>query len=712
MWQLGLLILVTIVAGRVVDLQVIQGPTLAAAAEKSRMREVVIPAVRGDITDANGVPLATTVAARNVTVDQTMVEDVAATAAALASVLGGDASAYAPRLAGERRFIYIAKNVTPETWAKVRALNLPGVFSEATSTRVYPAGEVAANVVGHVRADGTGGSGLEHGLDDQLAGVAGSEIFESSARGTEIPTVEAAGTAAIPGKTVRLTIDRDIQWVAQDAIAKQVAYAKADSGTVVVMDPRTGKILALATVPTFDPNRPAEAVSADIGNRAVSDVFEPGSTSKVMTMAAVIEEKAATPTTQLVIPPVLKRPAKTWHDHSPHGTLKLTLNGVLAKSSNIGTIMAAEKIGGDTLYRYLKKFGIGEKTGLNFPGESKGFVPAPAQWSDTTFGTLAFGQGLSVNAVQAASVYATIANDGVRVTPSLVDGYTLARRHLPARQRRRPRPGWSAPRPPSTVRSMLESVVSAEGTAPNAAIAGYRVAGKTGTANRIDDSCGCYRGYTASFIGIAPADNPSLVVAVFLQNPRNGHYGGVLAGPVFKRVMTFALQQERIPPTGSRARASRSPGERRDRVAIVPAGPRPSAPPRPPGRSSRRRGRRRSRRRRRRGHRRHPRLPRRAPGRPVRRPARASSPTGPSSPSRPPAPAPSPSSPIRRVPSAAPPPGSRCSSSRTPGRSSARSPQTSTATRRATSSSSGSRAPTARPPRRTSSTAGSGRQGT
>ncbi|MFC6238720.1 peptidoglycan D,D-transpeptidase FtsI family protein [Longivirga aurantiaca] len=550
LWQLGLLILVTIVAGRVVDLQVIQGPTLAAAAEKSRMREVVIPATRGDITDANGVPLATTVAARNVTVDQTLVEDVEGTAAALASVLGGDASAYAPRLAGERRFVYIAKNVTPETWASVKALKLAGVFSEPTSTRVYPAGEVAANVVGHVRADGTGGSGLEHGLDDQLAGVAGSEIFESSARGTEIPTVEAAGTSAIPGKTVRLTIDRDIQWVAQDAIAKQVAYAKADSGTVVVMDPRTGKILALATVPTFDPNRPAEAVSADIGNRAVSDVFEPGSTSKVMTMAAVIEEKAAGPTTQLVIPPVLKRPAKTWHDHSPHGTLKLTLNGVLAKSSNIGTIMAAERIGGDTLYRYLKKFGIGEKTGLNFPGESKGYVPAPSQWSDTTFGTLAFGQGLSVNAVQAASVFATIANDGVRVTPSLVEGYTLPDGTYQAA------PQASETRVVSTktartVRSMLESVVSADGTAPNAAIPGYRVAGKTGTANRIDDSCGCYRGYTASFIGIAPADNPSLVVAVFLQNPRNGHYGGVLAGPVFKRVTSFALQQERTPPTGS-----------------------------------------------------------------------------------------------------------------------------------------------------------------
>jgi cell division protein FtsI (penicillin-binding protein 3) len=550
LWQLGLLIVVTVVAGRVIDLQVIQGPALAAAAEKSRTREVVIPAERGDITDVNGVPLATTVAARNVTADQTLVEDVDATAAALASVLGGDASAYAPRLDGTRRFIYLAKNVTPETWAKVAELKLAGIYSEPASTRVYPAGEVAANVVGHVRADGTGGSGIEWGLDDELSGVPGSQIFESSEKGTQIPTVASEGTDAVPGKTVRLTIDRDIQWVAQDAIAKQVKYAKADSGTVVVMDPRTGKILALATVPTFDPNRPAEAVSADIGNRAVSDVFEPGSTSKVMTMAAVIEEGAAGPLTKMVIPPVLKRPAKTWHDHSPHGTLKLTLNGVLAKSSNIGTIMAAEKIGGDKLYSYLKKFGIGERTGLNFPGENKGFVPSPEQWSDTSFGTLAFGQGLSLNAVQAASVFATIANDGVRVTPSLVDGWTLPDgTYQPAATPSSTR--VVSTKTARTVRSMLESVVSADGTAPNAAIDGYRIAGKTGTANRFDEKTKRYSGYTASFIGIAPADNPSLVVAVFLQNPRNGHYGGVLAGPVFKRVTSFALQQERTPPTGS-----------------------------------------------------------------------------------------------------------------------------------------------------------------
>ena len=190
------------------------------------------------------------------------------------------------------------------------------------------------------------------------------------------------------------------------------------------MDPRTGQIYALATVPTFDPNKPADAAQADIRNRAVTDAFEPGSTSKVMTMAAVIEEKKADPLTHIVVPPVLVTKYKTFHDDVPHGTLKLTLNGVLARSSNIGTIIAAQKIGGEKLFSYLKKFGIGEPTGLHFPGESKGFVPSPSNWSATSFGTIAFGQGLSLTAVQAASVYATIANDGLRVAPTLVAGYT------------------------------------------------------------------------------------------------------------------------------------------------------------------------------------------------------------------------------------------------------------------------------------------------
>ncbi len=549
-WQISLLVVLTIVAARVVDLQAIQGPSLAAAGDKARLRTVVLPAVRGQITDINGVPLATTVAAKNVTVDQTLVTDPAGEAAQLSSVLGGDASVYRSRMTGTRRFVYLAKGITPEVWSTVSALKLPGVFSEDASTRVYPAGSVAANVVGYVRADGHGGSGLEYGFDKELAGTPGSQTYQASAGGTEIPTADSSGVDPVAGMGVRLTIDRDIQWVAQDAIAKQVAAAKADSGTVVVMDPRTGQIYALATVPTFDPNKPASAAQSDISNRAVSDVFEPGSTSKIMTMSAVIEERKANPLTRIVVPPVLRTPYKTWHDDVPHGTLKLTLNGVLARSSNIGTILAAQKIGGPKLYSYLKKFGIGEPTGLHFPGESRGYVPPPAKWSATSFGTIAFGQGLSLTAVQAASVYATIANGGVRVSPTLVAGYTAPDgTYQPAAAPSSVR--VVSPATATAVRSMLESVVSDDGTAPKAAISGYRVAGKTGTANRIDDTCGCYRGYTASFIGMAPADAPKLVVAVFLQNPRNGHFGGQLAAPVFKKVMSFSLEHLRIPPTGT-----------------------------------------------------------------------------------------------------------------------------------------------------------------
>ena len=318
------------------------------------------------------------------------------------------------------------------------------------------------------------------------------------------------------------------------------------------MDSKTGQILALGTAPTFDPNKAASASDANRGNRALTNVFEPGSTSKLMTLSAVVNEGKANPYSTFTVPGELTRGGKAFHDHTPHGTLGLTLAGIMAKSSNIGTILASERIGGRKLYKYLKKFGIGEPTGLHFPGEANGYIPPYSDWSATSFPTIAFGQGLSVNAVQSASVFATIANDGVRVQPSLVaelvhaDGTT----ELPA--------------PPTTtrvvsaatakqVRAMLEGVVSDGGTAPMAAIPGYRVGGKTGTAQEYKESCHCYSGVVASFIGMAPADAPQLVVAVSIVNPRVGRFGGELGGPVFKEVMTYALQARQIPPTGTKA---------------------------------------------------------------------------------------------------------------------------------------------------------------
>lgn len=541
----------TVFGGRLVELQAVRGEALASAALDQRLRTQQLPAERGAILDSGGEILAVTMGARNLTADQTLVTDPGAVGAALGPILGADPAVLSERLTGDRRFVYLAKGLTPDTWDRISALRLPGIFSEPAARRIYPAGDLAANVVGFVGGEDTGLGGIEFAYQQELAGAPGEQTFERGPGGKIIPTGANSVTAATPGTSVRLTIDRDIQYVAQQAIAEKVAESRADSGSIVVMDPRTGQILALATAPTFNPNNAASATDANRGNRALTNVFEPGSTSKLMTLAAVVNEGKATPYSTFTVPGSLNRGGKTFHDHNDHGTLGLTLAGVMAKSSNIGTILAAERIGGKKLYKYIKKFGVGEPTGLDFPGEAKGYIPPYKDWSPTSFPTIAFGQGLSVNAVQSASVFATIANDGVRVQPSLVaelinpDGTTEAP----------PAPATTRVVSVSTaqqIRAMLESVVEDGGTAPMAAIPGYRVGGKTGTAQAYNENCRCYSGVIASFIGMAPVDAPQLVVAVSIFNPRAGRYGGELGGPVFKRVMTYALQARQVPPTGTR----------------------------------------------------------------------------------------------------------------------------------------------------------------
>jgi cell division protein FtsI (penicillin-binding protein 3) len=401
-----------------------------------------------------------------------------------------------------------------------------------------------------VGADGKGAGGMELAFDKLLAGKPGELTYESAVGGREIPTGRTSETAAVPGADVRLTINRDIQWVAQQAIAAKVNETGALNGTVVVMDPRTGDILAMASAPGFDPSHASTTAAGLLGNPALSDVYEPGSTSKVMTAAAAIQEKVVTPTTAITVPGTLRRAGKTFHDDVAHGTWHLTFTGVLAKSSNLGTIEVAERMPAATLASYLQRFGIGSPTGLHFPGESRGILAKVDDWSGSQRYTIPFGQGLSVNAVQQTSVFATLANNGVRVQPRLVAGVTGADgRFVPAPAS--PSTRVVSAQTATTVRQMLESVVGEGGTAPMAQIPGYRVAGKTGTAQRVDDTCSCYRGYTASFIGMAPADNPRLVVSVTLQRPVHGHFGGRLGGPVFRQVMSFALQTLRIPPTGT-----------------------------------------------------------------------------------------------------------------------------------------------------------------
>jgi cell division protein FtsI (penicillin-binding protein 3) len=355
-------------------------------------------------------------------------------------------------------------------------------------------------------------------------------------------------------------LDRDIQWAAQNAISKQVQKSKADRGYVVVQDPQTGQVLAMADAPGFNPNDVSAADPSALGNAAMQDAYEPGSVSKLMSMSAIVNTGAATPTTRIVVPGTLPRADRIFHDDTDHGTEYLTLNGVLAESSNIGTIEASGQLGktqpqaNKVLYSYLRKFGIGRPTGVGFPGETPGILAKPQDWNASQQYTIPFGQGLSVNALQATSVYSTIANGGLRVEPSLIRGTTGPDgRFVPAPAPKKTR--VVTPKTASTVSQMLESVVGSEqGTGLNARIDGYRVAGKTGTANRVDPATGRYKGYTSSFFGFAPADKPRVTVSCVIQNPTKGSYfGGDICGPVFKQVMQFALKSLGVPPSGAPA---------------------------------------------------------------------------------------------------------------------------------------------------------------
>ena len=545
----AVLMLLSIYAGRVFDLMVLKGGDLAAMGQNQRSRTLPLPADRGPIYDSEGAPLAITVESRNVTADQNLISDPAEAAARLSPMLGIDQATLQKKLTGDDIFVYVAKGLTPEQWRQIKALKIRGIFSEKTTERTYPAGTLAANILGYVNAEGVGSGGLEMSLDARLKGVDGSRTFEQGAAGQAIPSAEDLLRAPVPGQGVQLTINRDIQYVAQRAIATRVREANAESGTVVVLEAKTGRVLAMATAPTFDPNNYRTANPDDMGNRPVSEIYEPGSTGKVLTMSAVLEEGKARPRSKMTVPPTLTRGGHTTNDHTPHGTLQLTMNGVLAESSNIGTILFADRIGGEKLYEYQRKFGMGQPTGLNFPGEEMGLLPKPENWWPTTFQALAYGQSYSLTSLQVAGVYQTIANNGVRLVPRLIDGYVNSDGSF--------EPAATEPGVPvvskktaKTMARMLENVVT-EGTGKVAAIPGYRVAGKTGTAERAVN--GGYSGYSASFIGFAPADDPEIVVQVVLQDPKNGHYGGVLGGPVFKTVMSYSLQELKIPPSGTKS---------------------------------------------------------------------------------------------------------------------------------------------------------------
>jgi cell division protein FtsI (penicillin-binding protein 3) len=548
---------------RLVQVQALQAGDYRERAVNEMEKVKTLQAPRGDITDINGVAFARSVAATSIVVDQTQISDPAKVAAFVAPILGMKVEEVQDSLTGTRKWNMVARNAKPATWLKLSAAldqynsrfkamspdRIIGFFPERSYVREYPSGSLIASLIGFVNHDGVGATGIESSLNSKIKGIDGKYSYANGYK-AEIPGSQSEIIPAQSGTSIRLTVDRDIQWVASKAIADVVKSSRALSGTVIVMDPKTGHILAHATAPTFDPNDTTKVSLIAMRNPSVLDVYEPGSTGKVMTIAAAIEEKKINPETVLTIPDKLKRSIKVFRDHEPHPTQRLTTAGILAVSSNTGSIKIGEMISNDKLYDYLTKFGIGTKTGSGLPGESRGILPKVADWSGTTAPTVAFGQGYSVTAMQATSVFATIANDGVRVSPTVIAGTSdSSGNYTPTATRESVRVISSETA--AQMRLMMESVVSANGTAPSAAIPGYRVAGKTGTAQRIDDTCGCYRGYTASFIGFAPADKPAYVISVTIQDPKGLHWGGYLGGPVFKKVMSFVLQTKGIAPTGT-----------------------------------------------------------------------------------------------------------------------------------------------------------------
>ncbi|MDO5501948.1 MAG: penicillin-binding protein 2 [Actinomycetia bacterium] len=547
---------------QLVRIQGLDAAAVAAEALELRNRTEVLPSLRGQIVDSEGVVLAQSIERRTVTVDQTAVPEyirrvdgvrtnvgVAGAAEALAPLLGMSEATLIGELTGEARYRIIAKDVSVPTWRQIAALGIPGVYSERTTQRDYPQSTTAASLVGWVYADGQPGGGLELMLDEILHGENGSAKHETSPSGRIIPNGRQIVEDPVDGRKVELTINSAIQWYSQNELAQGIAQFGAESGTVVVQNAKTGEVLTVASYPSYDPNKIGSA-TGNLDNLAFTQVFEPGSTNKIITVAAALQEGVVTADQPVVVPNRLPRADRSFKDASDHPTLFYTAAGVLAHSSNIGTILIGEQLEATTLEEYFRAFGMGSTTGIGFPNESPGLVTAADRMSGSQRYTVMFGQGMSVTALQSASAFQTIANGGVRIQPTLIkaveneDGIMVATD--PPEEKR-----VVDEEVADTIVHMLEGAVADDGSARRAQVAGYRVAGKTGTADRYDERLGRYSGRTASFIGMVPADDPELIVTVIVQNPTSGFFGSVVAAPIFKNIATYALGELGVPPTGA-----------------------------------------------------------------------------------------------------------------------------------------------------------------
>lgn len=547
---IGLLLILALAFGvvvlRLVDLQVLSSEKYAAAGIAQRLRTVELTAERGSIFDRNGNELAMSVLQKTVWADPRAVEAPRAAAAALAPVLGVDQGQLRAKLAGEGSFVYVARQIDLDTAERVERLGLAGVHLYDESKRFTPSGPLARSIIGDVDIDSNGISGLEAMYQSSLVGVPGELQMEKAPGDFTIAGGRQRVTPAQRGNDLVLTVDQSLQFEAEQALMEQVVAKNARHGSAIVMDPTTGEILAMANVGRDEADNPQL-----IGeNRALTVAFEPGSTNKVMTIAAALEEGLQTPTSEIEVPDTYRvggAGGHTFTDHEGHPTERWSTTRILAESSNIGTIKIAQGLGTERMQRYLEAFGLGEASGLGFPRETSG-VMKEGRWWATDIGSIPIGYGVTMNALQLLQVYNTLANGGEWIQPTLVkevvDAEGTATR--PAEQQRR---RVVSERTAKQMTAMLAEVVKA-GTGGNAAIGGYQVAGKTGTARKVNESGPGYEtgAYFSSFAGFVPAENPRLSAIVVLDEPRPTYYASQVAAPVFARIQRYALRQFRIPP--------------------------------------------------------------------------------------------------------------------------------------------------------------------
>jgi cell division protein FtsI (penicillin-binding protein 3) len=538
----GFLLIFSFGIARSFWLQGVRGGALRAEAHSQQVTQVTVPGQRGDVLDRNGKVLASSEDAADVIATPYQVENVGQTALRLHDILGEPTTDLVSKL-GDRNsgFEYLARKVDASTAARVKKLDITGISTVPTSRRLYPQGEMASQVIGAVGTDNQGLTGLEHSENDVLGGANGEQdvVHDATGRPLRIET----GKPASVGEDIQTTIDAAIQGKTEEALSAAAEQYGAKGASAIVMNPNTGEILAMANWPTFDPGDLQDATTDELENRATGFTYEPGSTFKAFTVASALSDHVVTPHSSFYLPPEIHVYDRTIGEAHPRGAVTLTTAQILAQSSNVGAVTIGMREGATRFSQWINRFGFGRPTGLDFPGEEQGIVPELKDYSGSTMGNLPIGQGLAVTPMQMAAGYSAIANGGILRRPTLIKSIG----GQPSEQDADPHRVISA-RVAAQLRRMLEGVLEPGGTASQVSVPGYVLAGKTGTAQKVENGTYSDTKYVASFVGFAPADHPKLLAAVIVDEPQYVHVGGAVAAPVFGQIAAFALPYLGISP--------------------------------------------------------------------------------------------------------------------------------------------------------------------